>query len=100
MSVSAHPHFSFKKGAIIACPLRSRKNLVAIPLGAPRSRDLMLGLEAAIGSLKDLQITFLSSISLRHRWVARSVALLFRKATLYLRAVLLRRASVAASFAL
>ena len=83
----AHPHLSFSKGAINAFPLRSWKNLVATLLGALQSWGLMPGLEAAVGSLNALLPAFLS-MSLRHCWVARSVAPLLRKARLCRRMVL------------
>ena len=88
-SVLTYPHLSFKKGAINVCPLRSWKNLLATPLGARRSWGLTFGLGVAVGSLNALLPSFLSSISLRHCWLARSVVLLFKKAKLSRRTALL-----------
>ena len=64
MSLSVHPHFSLRKRAIMACPLRSW--------------SLMPSLDPGVGNLKTLFPASLSSMSLHHLRVARSVFVRFR----------------------
>lgn len=63
MSLSVQPHLYLRKGAIMACPLRSWKYLAAIRLGTPLSCGLMPSLELGVGKLKTLLPAFLSLMS-------------------------------------
>ena len=80
-SLSVHLHFSLRKSAVVAYPLRSWKHLAATGLGAPQSWGLIPGLDFGADSLKTLLQAFLS-VSSRHRRVTRPVVERPRKAKL------------------